>query len=252
MVALHEIFFNGMWILIMIVFGKQCFEYVVEHAPTHIQEIYLAKEIAKPLFGRLKKLGVPILRIDNKKAQSLAHGRNHQGVFARIATISYTPLQTLFTYQSLIVLCGVSDIGNIGAIVRTAYGLGVGGVIVSDRDMLHTQALEGIFRASSGALLDMPFGFHKSSLDIAHEAKAHDFTLIGAGKSSELKLLKSTPNKWILFIGREDSGLTQKLLYKLDSVMHIRMHNGFDSLNASVATGILIDRIQHIKKEYYG
>lgn len=236
----------------MIVFGKQCFEYVVERAPTQIQEIYLSKEIEKSLFKRLQKLCVPILRIDNKKAQSLAHGRNHQGMFARIETIKITPMQTLLDMQSLIVLCGMSDIGNIGAIVRSAYALGVGGVILSDRETLQTQALEGVFRASSGALLDMPFGFYKSSLDVANEAKMRNFTLIGAGKSTEAKHLESKPNKWALFIGRENIGLSNKLINKLDSILHIPMHNGFDSLNASVAAGILIDRIQHIKKEYYG
>lgn len=235
----------------MIVFGKQCFEYVIERAPKQIQEIYLSKEIEKHLFKKLQKLCVPILRIDNKKAQSLSHGKNHQGMFARIETIKLTPMQTLLDMQSLIVLCGMSDIGNIGAIVRSAYALGVGGVIISDRNTLQIQALEGIFRASSGALLDMPFGFCKSSLDVVNEAKMRHFTLIGAGKSTNIKHLESKPNKWVLFVGQEDSGLSNRLISKLDSILHIYMHNGFDSLNASVAAGILIDRIQHIKKEYH-
>ena len=235
----------------MIIFGKQCFEYVIHHAPTHIQEIYLAKDIEKPLFAKLKRLNVPILRIDNKKAQSLARGKNHQGVFAKIKPIEQTPFKALLDFSSLVVLCGMSDIGNIGAIVRTAYALGVGGIVISDRDTLNTQALEGIFRSSSGALLNMPFSFHKSSLSVANEAKMKQFTLIGAGKNNK-NILESTPNKWAIFIGREDTGLPQKLLNKLDCTLHIAMCNGFDSLNASVAAGILIDRIQHIKKEYYG
>ena len=235
----------------MIIFGKQCFEYVIHHAPTHIQEIYLAKDIEKPLFAKLKRLNVPILRIDNKKAQSLARGKNHQGVFAKIKPIEQTPFKALLDFSSLVVLCGMSDIGKIGAIVRTAYALGIGGIVISDRDTLNTQALEGIFRSSSGALLNMPFSFHKSSLSVANEAKMKQFTLIGAGKNNK-NILESTPNKWAIFIGREDTGLPQKLLNKLDYALHIAMCNGFDSLNASVAAGILIDRIQHIKKEYYG
>ena len=235
----------------MIIFGKQCFEYVIHHAPTHIQEIYLAKDIEKPLFAKLKRLNVPILRVDNKKAQSLARGKNHQGVFAKIKPIEQTPFKALLDFSSLVVLCGMSDIGNIGAIVRTAYALGIGGIVISDRDTLSTQALEGIFRSSSGALLNMPFSFHKSSLSVANEAKMKQFALIGAGKNNK-NILESTPNKWAIFIGREDTGLPQKLLNKLDCTLHIAMCNGFDSLNASVAAGILIDRIQHIKKEYYG
>lgn len=235
----------------MVIFGKQCFEYTIHHAPMCIQEIYLSKNIENSLFFRLKKLNVPIIKIDNKKAQSLARGKNHQGVFARIETIQQTPIKKLLDFSSLVVLCGMSDIGNIGAIIRTAYALGIDGVIMSDRDSLNTQALEGIFRTSSGALLNMPFSVHKSSLSIANEMKMKQFLLIGACKNNSNNTLEYRPNKWAIFIGKEDVGLPKKLINKLDYIIHIAMCNGFDSLNASVAAGILIDRIQHIKREHY-
>ncbi len=232
----------------MIIFGRQCFEYVLCKTPKQIQEIYLSKEIDKSFFNKLKSLQVPIIRIDNKKAQSLSRGRNHQGIIAKINDIEITPTKNLLLNQSLIILCGLNDVGNIGAIVRTAYALGVDGVILCDRNELNLNVLEGIFRASSGALLNMPFGFHKSSLDIANEAKMSNFKLIGSGITHSNVAIDSYKDKWALFIGRENEGLKHKLISKLDCMLHITMYNSFDSLNASVAAGILIDRIQHCRK----
>lgn len=235
----------------MIVFGKQSFEYVLQNAPQLIQEVYLAKELKSDFFKKIKRLQIPILRIDTKKAQGLARGKNHQGVLAKVTDIEITPLESFLQLQSLVILCGLSDIGNIGSIVRTCYALGVDGVMLCDRNTLHTNVLEGIFRTSSGAMLHLPFGFYSSSLDVVNILKTYHFTLFGAGVLKTQKhnvCINNTQNpmqKWALFVGREDVGLSNRLLSKMDNRLYIPMCHGFDSLNVSVATGILIDRIQH-------
>ncbi|RDU62694.1 23S rRNA (guanosine(2251)-2'-O)-methyltransferase RlmB [Helicobacter didelphidarum] len=229
----------------MIIFGKQCFEYVLCKAPKQIKEIYLSKELNKDIFRRLQQLHVPIFRIDNKKAQAMAHGRNHQGMFAKIQEIPLLSTKDILDCHTLVVLSGLTDMGNIGSIVRTAYALGVCGVLLCDRDYPSLQILEGIFRASSGALLQMPLGFCVTSLEFANQAKMRGFTLLGTGLMPDsAHFSRESLQKWALFIGSEDRGLKQKLLQKMDIVLHIPMHNNFDSLNVSVATGILIDRIQ--------
>ena len=238
----------------MIIFGKQCFEYTLHHAPQQIKEIYITKDFHKKLFIQIRQLQIPIVRIDNKKAQGLARGKNHQGILAKIADIALTPLSILLESKALVVLCGLHDIGNIGSIIRTSFALGVDGVILCDRNNLLPQVYEGIFRASSGALLRMPFGFCSSSLDIINQMKMQHFSLFGAGVYDKCKPQVTmrqfyedihNKNKWALFIGKEDIGLSRKILNKMDTILHITMSNNFDSLNASVATGILLDRIQN-------
>lgn len=231
----------------MIIFGRQCFEYVLTNSPKQIQEVYLSKEIDKSLIKEIIKHDIKIFRVDNKKAQALARGGNHQGIIAKMYDINITDIKSVIKLNSLLVLCGLTDIGNIGSIVRTCYCLGVGAAILCDRESIKINALEGIFRASSGALLNLPLCIMESSLEAANQLKNQGFCLIGAGMQRDIKhedkLCKNT-KKWALFVGREDAGLKQKILKKLDKIIHIEMNN-FDSLNASIAAGILIDRIQH-------
>ena len=77
----------------------------------------------------------------------------------------------------ILVLDGVTDVGNIGAIARTAYSLGIEGLIAAD---IKTVNDSGILRTSSGALLDLPFMVHPRSVDLASELIDAGFTLIGA------------------------------------------------------------------------
>ncbi|STQ86995.1 23S rRNA (guanosine(2251)-2'-O)-methyltransferase RlmB [Helicobacter muridarum] len=230
----------------MIIFGSQCFKYVLANSPKQIQEVYLSKEIDESLIKEIRKNYIKIIRVDNKKAQSLSRGGNHQGIIAKIDDINTADIKSVLGLDSILVLCGLTDVGNIGSIVRTCRCLNIGAVILCDREYLKINAIEGIFRASSGALLTLPFCTMESSLEVANQLKNQEFCLIGAGMQRDAwhvnKSLNNT-KKWALFIGREDIGLKQKILKKLDKIIHIEMNN-FDSLNASVATGILIDRIQ--------
>ncbi|PAF49299.1 23S rRNA (guanosine(2251)-2'-O)-methyltransferase RlmB [Helicobacter sp. 13S00401-1] len=234
----------------MLIYGKQSFLYALTHHKEAIEEVLLSKDIDKGLFSKLKALNVPILRLDNKKAQSLAHGNNHQGYFMKIKNLEPLSFKELKTLNSLVVLCGIEDVGNIGAICRNVLALGVEGLLL-DRP-LSFSAMEGVFRASSGALMDVKFAYSSNILDSINELKALDFTLIGADMKGR-ESLKSTEKvtKWALFMGSEAEGLKNAIKVKLDRILSIKMANNFNSLNVSVANGILIDRINSftIKKE---
>ena len=70
----------------MIVYGKQIVFYILEKHETLIEEIFLTKEIEPKLFRKFTDVGVKIIRPDNKKAQALAKGGNHQGYLLKINT----------------------------------------------------------------------------------------------------------------------------------------------------------------------
>ena len=231
----------------MIIFGRHCVEQVLNLAPQKIQSIFVAKDIPPKLFGRLSRLGVKIERVDNKKAQALARGGNHQGLLARINDLELASREDALKVDSMIVLCGLSDVGNIGAIARSAYALGVEAMLLCDRASLSMPALEGIFRTSSGALLGLPFCLAGQSLDLVNQLKQLDCITIGAASRPKIESKNEetkTPKKWALFIGHEELGLAPRLQRKLDRIAAISMAHDFDSLNASVAAGILIDRIR--------
>ncbi|HIV48866.1 TrmH family RNA methyltransferase [uncultured Helicobacter sp.] len=257
----------------MIIFGKQPVDYALTHHQDKIKEIYIAKELAKEQFARLKRTKKPLNVLDFKKAQALAHGRNHQGV---LLEVNYNPLQDvrdMLDLDTLVVLCGLSDVGNIGAIVRSAYALGAGGVLLTDVK-LQASAMEGIMRASAGTLLDMPFCVFPRTLDIINELKMADFTLFGADMAGEnihnfvqrlaqtqslsqessnsqkhaiINPLRLRYRKWVLFVGSEGEGLSTKICKKLDTILSVPMANSCDSLNVAHACVILLHRLLEIR-----
>ena len=229
----------------MIIYGKQPILYALNTCAWRIEEFYLAKELSKDIFTQCAKLNKPIKRLDLKKAQALAHGGNHQGILARITQPDPWSLNELKSKDSLLVLCNVNDIGNIGSIFRTAYALGVQGIVIC-LPSLSQKALESVARLSSGAFLHMPYGIFSHIFDIINELKNANFTLVGADMQGQEQC--KIKEKWALFLGSESEGLSGRLKHKLDTILSIKMEHHFDSLNVAVATGILIDRIKYAKQ----
>ncbi len=224
----------------MIIYGKQVVQYVLEKHPEIIEEIFFSKEIEKKLFSKFLKLGKKIHKLDNQKAQALAKGGNHQGYFLKISIFEYTSFKEMKDMNFIVVLDGLTDVGNIGAILRSAHALGVDGVIASG---VKTLKESGLVRTSSGAMLDIPFCKSENTLDIANELKQVGFTLIGATMDGiDLKKYGNIEqsDKVALVIGNEGEGISNKVIKKLDLKVSIGMSNNFDSLNASVAAAILM------------
>ncbi len=223
----------------MIVYGKQIVFYILEKHPKIIKQIYLTKELDKKLFKKFMDVGVKIIRPDNKKAQSLAHGGNHQGFLLEIDDFEFTPLNDIKQGEFIVVLDGLSDVGNIGAIARSCYALGVDGLVICGIKNFNP---EGVIRTSSGAMLDMSVAVCENSYDFANELKQKGFSLVGADMDGyEVKTIQREKNQKVaLFLGSEGPGLSNKLKKKLDLKVSIGMANDFDSLNVSVAAGILI------------
>jgi 23S rRNA (guanosine2251-2'-O)-methyltransferase len=231
----------------MIVYGKQIVFHILEKHPDIINEVFLTKEIEKGLFNKFNQLKKKIVRPDSMKAQALARGGNHQGFLLDIDEYKYATLVEIKKYNFVLVLDGLTDIGNIGAIVRTAYALGVDAIAVCGLKSLNAAA---VTRTSSGTMLDMPVTLIQNSADVANELKQVGFKLVGAHMNGvELnEFVKSnSKDKIALFLGSEGQGLSKKITNKLDSQVSISMSNDFDSLNVSVAAAILI---YHFRRYY--
>lgn len=225
----------------MIIYGKQLFLHVIEKMPDVIEEVYLAKECDKKLFSKIKRLHVEITKLDFKKAQALAKGGNHQGFFAKIKPIEFHALNEAKDAKFLVMLYGLSDVGNIGAICRSAYVFGADGVVIVGVKSLN---LEAIIRTSSGAVLELPIYFEKDGLSAINELKQKGFlTYASAMDGVDIKSIDKNDDKKVLIMGSEGEGIPKKALAKSDKIVKINMIREFDSLNVSVATAILCDRI---------
>ncbi len=210
-----------------------------------MEEIYLSKEVEKPLFNKIARLGLKIHKIDNQKAQSLAKGGNHQGFLAKISEFKFAPFSEVKSREYLTILYGLSDIGNIGAIVRTAHALGGGGVLWVAKNQPSSSAISGILRASSAAALQIPICVVSDAAATINELLQMGYEIFAAqAGASELKDRRFSP-KSALLMGSEGDGLPAKIVQKCSEKISVKMRDGWDSLNVSCAHAILLNRIKN-------
>jgi 23S rRNA (guanosine2251-2'-O)-methyltransferase len=225
----------------MLIYAKQPIYYVIENHPQMIKTLFLAKELDKKEYSRLMKMGFEIKRIPADAAGKMCKNGNHQGFLAEVRDLELHQFKTFLDKDFVVVLSGLTDVGNIGAIVRTAYALGVDAIVACGVKSL---ALEPILRTSTGALFDIPFAIEHNIHDVLNDFKMSGFTLYGADMGGKDIREVVPKQKRVLVLGSEGEGLTSRVVSKLDEVVSIKMSHQFDSLNVSVAGAILIDRMR--------
>ncbi len=226
----------------MLIYAKQPIYYVINRYPQKIKTLYLARELDKKEYSRLMKMGFEIKRIPNEAAVKMSKNANHQGFLAEVEEYKLYDYQTFLEKNFVLVLAGLTDVGNIGALIRSAYALGVDAVIVSGIKHLN---IEPILRTSTGALFDMPLAVETNIHNLLNDFKMSGFTSYGADMGGVDVRDIQPAKKRLLVLGNEGEGLSSRVTAKLDTIVSIQMAHDFDSLNVSVAGGILMDRMRY-------
>ncbi|MCI4348148.1 MAG: 23S rRNA (guanosine(2251)-2'-O)-methyltransferase RlmB [Thermoplasmata archaeon] len=188
--------------------------------------------------------GVPVETVDRPMLERIAGSPHHQGAVGVTAPFRYAPLDRLLEpgCRSALVLDGVQDPRNLGAILRTARGLGVGGVVLP-RD--RSAGVTGVVAAAAAGVL---FGLRVAqvpNLVRAMEAlKSAGFWLVGLAPRNGTPLDElETPSRPALVVGGEGEGLRSLVLRTCDFRVSIPMAPGVESLNVGVAVGIALHRL---------
>ena len=228
----------------MIIYGKQVCLHALEHHSEKIKTVYVAKKGVLPndLFHKYHD---NIKFLEEKWAQSMSKGGNHQGLLVDMDEFEQSSLPEIKKNDFIVVLDGLTDVGNIGAIVRSAYALGADAVIATGVKQLNFAA---IARTSSGAMLDMPFMIAPNILDTFNELQQLGFTFYGASMDGENVKDITFDTRRVLVLGSEGKGLSKKVMAKLNHRVSIEMKHAFDSLNVSAAAAILIHRMGYAIK----
>ncbi|MCK9491271.1 MAG: 23S rRNA (guanosine(2251)-2'-O)-methyltransferase RlmB [Sulfurimonas sp.] len=225
----------------MLIYAKQPIQYLIQNYPNKIKTLYLAKEVDKKEYARLMKMNFEVKRIPSDAAGAMCKNANHQGILAEVDEYELQPFKSTLDKEFVLVLSGLTDVGNIGAIVRTAYAMGVDAIVACGVKNLN---LAPIVRTSTGALFDMPFALEHNILDVMNDLKTSGFCLYGADMGgADIRDVK-LKQKRALVLGNEGEGLSKRIISKLDEVVSIKMSHKFDSLNVSVAGAILMDRMR--------
>lgn len=172
--------------------------------------------------------------------------KNHQGVIAWISEIEYHDIYSMLPgiYESgrdpfLLILNNITDVGNFGAIARSAECFGVDCIIIPEKGSARINA-EAV-KASAGALNKIPVARIKSIMKTLDFLKDSGLKIICASEkgSSDLGSVDlSGPS--VLIMGSEDRGVSPEILKASDVLVSIPMEGSIGSLNVSVAAGILL------------
>jgi len=233
----------------MIIYGKQVCLHALEHHEEKIKTVYVAQKgtnskgtLPKDLFHKYHD---KIKFLEEKWAQSMSKGGNHQGLLVEMEEFAEASFSEIKKNEFIVVLDGLTDVGNIGAVVRSAYALGADAIIVSGVKQLNMAA---IARTSSGALLDIPLMITPNILDNFNELGQLGFSIYGASMEGQnIQEITFTPKR-VLVLGSEGKGLSGKVKGKVDHMVSIEMKHAFDSLNVSAAAAILIHRMGYAIK----
>lgn len=173
-----------------------------------------------------------------------------QGVMGLVRLPEYSLEEILGDARhSYILLDDIRDPGNLGTIMRTAEGAGMSGVIMSRRtvDLFNPK----VVRATMGAIFRVPFYYEENLCALIQQMKSRDIAVYGAvpGESVLYDEPDYTPGAGIV-IGNEANGISGEVIQELSAGIRIPMEGGLESLNASVAAGVLMYEMARQRRKH--
>ena len=234
-----------------LIFGMHSLLEALE-AGREIDKILLKRGLRSEEVSRITALArertIPLQIVPEERLTRLTR-KQHQGVIAFISEIEYTPLETLIPmlYEAgrspfVLLLDGLTDVRNFGAIARTAECAGVDALIIPERGSVTVTA--DAIKTSAGALHRLPVCRVSSIMSAVSLLQASGLKIVAASEKArdvytetELRLPLG------LVLGAEDEGVSEEVLRRADHIVRIPQVGAIGSLNVSVAAGILIYEI---------
>lgn len=197
------------------------------------------------IIGECRERGIVVKEADSRKLDFLCGHGNHQGVLAFTAIHEYASVEDIFALaksreeQPFIVICDeLEDPHNLGAILRTAEASGVHGVIVPKRRSASLSYAVG--KASAGAVEYVPVARVSNIASTVDELKKKGLWIYGAEPGGKNWCEQDFSGPVVLIIGSEGQGLGRLIKEKCDFLISLPMKGKINSLNASVAAGIIM------------
>jgi 23S rRNA (guanosine2251-2'-O)-methyltransferase len=187
--------------------------------------------------------GVKVERVDRAKLDRMAEGRVHNGIVAEVDPVpdwtTESLLESLFAEQVdpfLVLADGLQYEHNLGAVLRSALGFGVSGVVLPTRRGAPLSPI--VQRVAMGAVEEVPIVRESLFVALGHLARAA-VPVVGADMGGEPLGSADLRGPIAIVLGEEGRGLSPKLREKCDRIVSVPVAGGLESLNVSVAAGIL-------------
>ena len=232
----------------MLVYGRNvCLEYLKKNEK--ISKIYLQdgfkEENLISLIGKLKIQPIYLKKIELDR---LANGL-HQGIIMDVADFSYTDYHDFISDENscVVILDHLEDPHNLGAIIRTSEAAGVSGIIIpKDRGVLVNAT---VIKTSVGAIDNIPVSLVTNLNSTIKDLKDNGFWIVGTDMEGTDYRKIDYRGKIAIVIGNEGSGMSRIVRESCDFIAKIPMYGKVNSLNASVASGIMIYEVVRQKGE---
>lgn len=217
-----------------------------------IERLLIKKGLKGALYHELKKEvkehDIPYQLVPGEKLNRTT-GKNHQGVIAWFSAIDYSDIANILpsVYESghdpfILILDNISDVRNFGAIARTAECFGVHCIVIPEKGSARINA-EAV-KTSAGALNIIPVSRVKSITGTVSFLKNSGLKIAGASEKGNINLPSSEIKGPIaLIMGSEDRGISFELSEMIDLNLRIPLSGKIESLNVSVAAGIMLYQI---------
>ena len=218
-------------------------------AGKEIDKILVKKDIqsdlSKELFAAVKGTNIFVQRVPVERINRITT-KNHQGVLAFVSAVTYYKVEdvvpTLFEEGKVpffVMLDGVTDVRNFGAIARTCDCAGVDAIIIPSRNSVSVNA--DAMKTSAGALHTLPVCKEQSLTTAIKYLKDSGFKIVAATEKGDYDYTKANyKDPLCIIMGAEDTGVSYDHLALCDEWIKIPLFGKIESLNVSVAAGVLI------------
>ena len=202
-------------------------------------------ELSRELLTLAKERAIPVQRVPLEKLNRLTR-KNHQGVVAFVSPVPYYDIEEVVTrlfeegkVPFIIMLDGITDTRNFGAIARTADCAGAHAIVIPEKGSVSVTP-EAI-KTSAGALFHIPVCRCRNMLDTVRLMQASGVKVTGASeKASHSYTDSDMTGPLMIVMGAEDTGISQQVLRQCDDLVSIPMAGNISSLNVSVASGVMM------------
>ena len=200
------------------------------------------------IIGQCRDKGIVVKEVDIRKLDKLCGGANHQGVAAWAAVHEYSSIEDILSLAEsrgeppFVIICDeIEDPHNLGAIIRTADACGAHGIIIPKRRGVALTYAVG--KVSAGAVEYVPVARVANLASTIEELKEKGFWVYGADMDGTRWDKQDYSGSVALIVGSEGRGISRLVKEKCDFIVSLPMKGKINSLNASVAAGILMYEI---------
>lgn len=216
----------------------------------HVEQVWVAKGVEGWLIKELEKLGAPYKLVPRIEMDQMVKTTQHQGLVAEVEEAQYSDLEAAFALAQkrreqplLVLLDGVTDPRNYGAIIRSAFALGAHGVVSEERRSAQLSPI--VLKASAGTASKLPLIQVKNLPRTLEELKKRGLWIYGtSGKASKTLDQLDYKRPVAVVIGSEGEGMRRLVSEHCDELCKIDLAPGAESLNAAVALGVMLYQVQ--------